>query len=124
MRARLELPIPEAVRPVYDNMLDFIESEIYPRERALERDRQPTRGMLRWPSSEGGQTTWTLGTGTSGGSRRRRVVADRLLLRERGDRSLLHGCTRWERPVFRTPCYCTTGFRGVEGPVTSLLGGR
>ena len=36
MRARLELPIPEAVRPVYDNMLDFIESEVYPREKALE----------------------------------------------------------------------------------------
>jgi acyl-CoA dehydrogenase len=36
MKPRLELPIPARVRPLYDEMLDFIESEVYPREAALD----------------------------------------------------------------------------------------
>jgi acyl-CoA dehydrogenase len=36
VRARLDLAIPEHVRPLYDDMLDFIETEVYPREAALE----------------------------------------------------------------------------------------
>lgn len=36
MRPRLELPIPKSIRPVYENMLDFIETEVYPKEGILD----------------------------------------------------------------------------------------